>query len=63
MGTLTERAHLEDQSVNGRTILKRIFKNCDGNVDWINVAEDEDRCRALANALMNLRFPYNARIS
>jgi len=28
-----------------------------GNVDWIDVAEDRDRWRALVNAVMNLRVP------
>ena len=26
-------------------------------MDWIDMAQDRDRCRALANALMNLRVP------
>jgi len=25
--------------------------------DWIDVAEDRDRWRALVNAVMNIRFP------
>jgi len=28
-------------------------------MDWINVAQDRDRLRALVNAVMNLRVPYN----
>ena len=32
---------------------------CEGMV-WINVAQDKDRWRALANVLMNLRFAQNA---
>jgi hypothetical protein len=31
-----------------------------GDVDWIGLAQDWDRRRALVNALMNLRVPYNA---
>jgi hypothetical protein len=31
-----------------------------GDVDWIGMAQDSDRWRALANAVMNLRVPYNA---
>ena len=32
-----------------------------GDMDWINLAEDRDRWRAILNAVMNFRFPQNAR--
>jgi hypothetical protein len=28
-----------------------------GGKDWIELAHDEDRCRALVNAVMDLRVP------
>jgi hypothetical protein len=28
-----------------------------GNVDWIGLAQDRDRWRALANSVLNLRVP------
>jgi hypothetical protein len=29
-----------------------------GGMDWINLAQNRDRLRALLNELMNLRVPY-----
>jgi hypothetical protein len=31
-----------------------------GDMDWIYLAQDTDRWRALVNTTMNFRFPYNA---
>ena len=28
-----------------------------GGMDWIELAEDRDRCQALVNVVMNLRVP------
>jgi hypothetical protein len=28
-----------------------------GGMDWIDMAQDRDRCRAVVSAVMNLRFP------
>jgi hypothetical protein len=50
-----EGDHLGDPGVDGRTILKRIFKKWDGGMHWIGLAQDRDRWRALVNAVMNLR--------
>jgi hypothetical protein len=48
---------LGDPVVDGRIILKWIFKKWDGDMDWIELAQDRDRWHALANAVMNLRVP------
>jgi hypothetical protein len=52
------RNHLEDPGVDGRIILKWTCERLDGGgMDWINLAQDRDRWRALVNAVMNLRVP------
>jgi hypothetical protein len=37
------RGHLEDIGVDGRIILKVIFNKLDGDMDWIDLAQDMDR--------------------
>jgi hypothetical protein len=56
-GDLRERDHLEDPDVDVTIILKCTFKKWDGGMDWIDLAQDTDRWRALVNAVMNLRVP------
>jgi len=58
LGNLSGRDHLEDPRVDGRIILRWIFKKWDGgSMDWIYLVQDKDRLRALVNAVMNFRVP------
>jgi len=53
-----ERDHLGDPGLDGRIILRRIFRKWNVKVMyWIQLAQDRDRWRALVNAVMNLRVP------
>jgi hypothetical protein len=49
LGNLRERNHLEDLGVDGRIILKWIFKKRHSSLYWIDLAQDRDRSRILAN--------------
>ena len=51
------RDHLVDPGVNRRIILRWIFRKWDvRGMDWIELAQDRDRWRALVNAVMNFGF-------
>jgi hypothetical protein len=39
---------------NIKSVLREIVR---GDMDWIRLAQDRDKCRALLNAVMNLRVP------
>jgi len=57
-GNLTERDYLGDRGVDGRIILRWIFRKWDvWGMDWIELAQDRDRWLALVNAVMNLWVP------
>jgi hypothetical protein len=57
LGNLRERDHWGDPGVDGRIILRWMFKVGYGGMDWIELAKDRDRCRALVNVVMNLQVP------
>ena len=54
-GNLREGGRLEDSGVDGRIILKCVFKKRDGGMDWIELAVDMNVWRARVNAKINFR--------
>ena len=56
-GSMREKDHLEDPGVDGREILRWIFREWDRVMDWNDLAQVRDRWRALVNAEMKLRVP------
>ena len=50
--------HWGDQDVDGRIILRWIFRKWDVVVgNWMELAQDRDRCRALVSTVMNFGVP------
>ena len=49
--------NLENLGLDVRIILKWIFKNWDGGMDWIDLAKDRDSWWTLVNAAINLQIP------
>ena len=56
-GNLRERDHLGDPGVDGRIILRWIFRKWGVGMDWIELAQDRGRWRTLVNAVIKIRGP------
>jgi len=54
-GNLREKDHLEDTGLYGRIILRWIVRKCVVGMDWISMAYDRNRWRALVNAVINFQ--------
>jgi hypothetical protein len=58
VGKPEEKRPLGGPGVDGRIILKMDLQGVGrGGMDWIELARDNDRWRALVNAVMNLWVP------
>jgi hypothetical protein len=53
---MKERDNLGDPGIDGRIILRWIFRKWVYGL-WIDLAQDRDRWWALVNAVMNLQVP------
>jgi hypothetical protein len=51
---------LEYLEVHGRMIILKQIIICGMGMHGIDMVQDRDRCWALVNAVMNLRFPQNS---
>ena len=56
-GNLRERDHWGNLDVDGKIILRMDFRDVGGGGDWMDLAQDRDRWRALVNTVMNYRVP------
>jgi hypothetical protein len=52
-----KKEHLDDSDVDAKIILKCIFSKWEGGMDWIDLAENRERYRALVNVVMKLWAP------
>ena len=57
-GNLRERDDWGDPDADGRILLRLICRKWEGGCeDWMELAQDRDRWRALVRTVMNLRVP------
>ena len=56
-GNLSEREYLDDLGLDGRIILDGSSGGGMWGMDWIVLAYDRYRWRAIVNAVMNFRVP------
>jgi hypothetical protein len=53
-----EKRPLEDQDIDGRIILRWIFRKLGGGRgDWMELVQNRDRCRALVGTVRDFSVP------
>ena len=58
-GDLRKKEHSEDLGIDGWIIQKFISSKWDGCMDWIDLAQNKNRRRAVVQTVTNLRVPYS----
>jgi hypothetical protein len=53
VGRPEERDDLEDPDIDGRIILKWIFKKQNGGMDWVDLVQGRDRWQAVVNVVIS----------
>jgi hypothetical protein len=53
-GILRDKDNLEDPDIDGDNIKMDIYEGRCGRMDWINLAHNSDRWRALVDAVINI---------
>ena len=48
---------MEEPGVVERIILKWFFKECDEDMDWVELAQNRERSHVIVNTVMNLLVP------
>jgi hypothetical protein len=53
---LRVRENFEDLGIEGKIILKWIFRKCNVSTDWINLTQNRESWWNVVNGVMNHRF-------
>jgi hypothetical protein len=48
---------MKDPGIDGRIILRWIFRKWEEGMDWFDLVQDRERWRAFVKAVMNLQIP------